>query len=71
MQIPLRGNNENVIGPDVQPVGDQFNRHRGIARKDFMELRGDDPQMIDDNDSDPKVGRQMSQEPDVRIKATG
>ncbi len=36
-----------------------------------MELRGDDPQMIDDNDSDPKVGRQMSQEPDVRIKATG
>lgn len=36
-----------------------------------MELGCDDPQMIDDDDSYTKVARQMSQQPDISIEATG
>ena len=71
MQITLGRNDENVIGPDVQPVSDQFNRHRCISRKDFMELGGDDPEVIDDDDSDTKVGGQMLQQPHIGIEAAG
>ena len=34
-----------------------------------MELRSDDPEMIDDHDSDTKVGGQMLQQPHISIEA--
>ena len=71
MQIPLGRYDENVIGPDVQPVRDQLNRHRGISRKDFMELGGDDPEVINDDHSNTKIDGQMSQQPNVGIEAAG
>jgi len=36
-----------------------------------MELGCHDPQMVDDDDSDTKVGGQMSQQPQVGVEASG
>ena len=71
MQIALRRNDEHVIGLDEQPVGDQLDRHLGVARKKLMEPGGDDPQVIDDDDGDTHVGRQMVQQPDIGVEAAG
>ena len=50
MEIALRRNNEHVIGLKDQTFRDEFNRHFGVVRENFMELGGDDSQMIDDDD---------------------
>jgi hypothetical protein len=59
MQIALAGYDEHAVGPDEQLLRDQFNRHLCEAREDLVELGVDYSQVIDDNDSNAHIGRQM------------
>jgi len=42
-----------------------------MVRQDFVELGCDDPEMIDDDDGDTKVGGEMPQQSGISIKAAG
>jgi hypothetical protein len=61
VQITLRRNDEHSVGPDEQSLSDQFDRHLRVARKNFVEQSGGRPQVIDDDDPNAHVGRQVSQ----------
>jgi hypothetical protein len=37
MQISLRWNDKDVVGPQDQPLRDQFDRHLGESWEDLME----------------------------------
>jgi len=59
MQIALRRDDEHMIGREDQSVCDQFNWHFGVQRENLMELGGHHPQMINDDDRDAQIGRQV------------
>jgi hypothetical protein len=59
VQIPLFGDDEDSVGPNEQMIRDEFDRHRREVRQDLVKLRGDSPHMIDDDDGDTHVDRQI------------
>src|ERR1035437_8129295 len=54
MQISLFRDDEHSVGLDEQFFRNQLDRHRGEAREDFMESRGDGSEVVDDDDGPPK-----------------
>ena len=59
MQIPLCRSDESTIGLDEQSFRDQLDRHRGEARKDFVESGGDGSKVINNNDRNTQIRRQL------------
>ena len=59
MQIALRRDNEHVIGPEDQPFRNQFNRHRGVAREDLVKLGSYYSEVINNDDRDTQVSRNV------------
>ena len=60
-----------MVGLQDQPVRDQLNRHRRVGRKDLGEQGGHGSQVINDDDGNAHIGRQMPQQAGVGVKATG
>jgi len=60
-----------MIGLDDQFFRNQLDRHRRVARENFVEPSGDGPKVIYDDDGNAQVGRQIPQQPDISVKATG
>ncbi len=60
-----------MIGFDQQIFRDEFNRHGGVVRKDFMELGRHASNVIDDDDRHPHIRRKILQEPDIGVETTG
>jgi hypothetical protein len=59
VQITLFWDDEHTVGLDQQFFRDQFNRHLGVARENFVEQCGHGPQVINDDNSSPHIGGQM------------
>ena len=71
VEIPVFRNDEDPVGLDRQAVGDQLDRHRGVARQNRVQLGRKQGDVVDDHDRHPQVGRQALQQADVGIQATG
>jgi hypothetical protein len=71
MQIALGWNDEDVVWADDQAFRDQLHGHLGVMRKDFVQKRRRLSQVIDDDDRDAQIARQMRQESDVGVEPTG
>jgi hypothetical protein len=71
MQIALGRNDEDVVWADDQAFRDQLDGHPGVFRKDLVQKRRGLSQMIDDDDGDAQIARQMRQQPDVGVEPTG
>jgi hypothetical protein len=71
MQIVLWRNDEHAIRPDIQFFGDQFHRHRGEAWKNLVKLCRHVSHVIDDDNRDPHVRRQIGQQPGIGVKPAG
>jgi hypothetical protein len=50
-----------MVGLDIQSFRDQFNRHPGVFREDLMEQGCYGPQVINDDDGNTHITRQMPQ----------
>jgi len=61
VQVTLLRNDEHTVGPDEQSFRDQFNLHLRAARKNLVEPSGYCSQVIDDDDGNTHVGRQIAQ----------
>jgi len=48
-----------VIGLDAQFFRNQLDRHRGIARENFVESSGDCSEVINDDDCDAQIIRKI------------
>jgi hypothetical protein len=71
MQIALGRNDEDSTRANVKPLRDQFDRHIGMTRKDFVELGGDDPKVINDHDRGAEINGQTTYETNVCVETTG
>jgi hypothetical protein len=49
----------------------QLHRHRGESRENFVQSSCYGSKVIDDNDRNAQIRRQMPQQPDVRVETTG
>jgi hypothetical protein len=61
VQITLFRDDEHMVGLDVQSFRYQFNRHLSVARENLMEQGGYGSQVINNDDCDAHIGRQMPQ----------
>jgi len=61
MQIALGRNDEDVVWADDQAFRDQLDGHPGVSRKDLVQKRRGLSQMIDDDNGDAQIARQMRQ----------
>jgi hypothetical protein len=48
-----------MVRLEVQSFRDQFNRHTGVVRKNLVQKGGRGSHVIDDDDSDTHIDRQM------------
>ena len=69
MQVTILGNDEHAVRLNLQALGNQINRHGGVAGQHFMQLCGHDGDVINDDDGHPHVSRKMFQQTDVRVEA--
>jgi hypothetical protein len=59
VQIALRRDDEHTVGLEDQSFCDQLNRHLCVARQNLMEQGGYGSQVINDDDGNTHIGRQM------------
>ena len=59
VQIPLRWDNEHMVGLDDQFFRDQLDGHRRAVRENFVKSGGDGSQVIDNDDGHSQVSRQV------------
>ena len=57
VQITLRRYDEDMVGFENQSFRDQFDRHGRVVWQNFVKPRSHDPQMINDDDGNPHIGR--------------
>jgi hypothetical protein len=48
-----------MVRLELQSFGDQFNRHICVVRKNLVQQGGRGSHVINDDDSDTQIGRQM------------
>ena len=58
---------EHAVRSDDQSIANKLDRQSCVTRKNFVEQRRHFTQVIDDNDRDTHVVRQVLQEADVRV----
>jgi hypothetical protein len=68
VQIALCRDDENVVGPDIQAFGDEFDWHLRIAGENLMEPGSNGPTMVDDDDRSTEIGGQMPKQACVGIE---
>jgi hypothetical protein len=61
VQVTLRRDDEYTVGLDQQTCRDQFHRHLCVVRENFVEVGSYRPKVIDNDDSNTHIGRQMPQ----------
>lgn len=71
MQVAFLRDNEDPVGLDDQLLSDQLNGHGCEGWEDLVKVGGDGSQVIDDDDSNTHVVRQMLQQPGVGVEAAG
>lgn len=71
VQVTLRRYNKDPIWPNIQTIGNEFDGHLSVARKNMMQVRGHHPQVVDDDYRKAKVRRQTLQQADVGAQAAG
>jgi hypothetical protein len=59
MQISPRRDDEHMVRLNIQSLRDQLNRHLCVARENLVEMGGYGSQVIDDDDGNTHIGRQM------------
>jgi len=59
VQIPLFRDDEHTVGLDEQSFRNQLDRHRRETREDFVESSGDGSKVINDDDSNAQISRQI------------
>ena len=62
---------EHVVRLNDQPFCDQFNRHFREAREDLMQQGREGPYVINDDDCDIPIGRQVLEQPGIGIETSG
>jgi len=60
VEVTLFWDYEYAVRSDEQPVDNQFNWHRCVMRENLMEKPSYSPEVIDDDDSNAHIWRQMS-----------
>lgn len=71
MQIALRWDDEHAIGLDVQSLANERDRHLRVAGEDFVKESGRGSQVIDDDDRNGEIGRQIPQSAYVCVESSG
>jgi hypothetical protein len=59
VQIPLFRDDKYPVGLDEKFFRNQLDRHRSEAREDFVESSGDGSKVINDDDGNPQISRQI------------